>query len=137
MTSPTDFICGPSLVHAAGTSRSPAGDLDHDVVDRGLKRPALRGDVVPEFVQRIAHSTLAASLAIGKPVALQARAEDATREIHLDDHHRARLRGLPQTGCCSPRSRPPPRASPELVAQPLVVLVRHVCAGATVMLSPV
>ena len=50
-------------------------------------------DVVLDLVQRVAHGEHAAAiLAIGKPVALEAKAEDATdARVHLDDDDAAVL----------------------------------------------
>ena len=79
MASPTDFIEVVSAVVGAGEFfEGEARDLGDDVVDRRLEagRRGAAGDVVLELVERVADGERAATLAMGKPVALEASAEE-------------------------------------------------------------
>ena len=68
--------------------KGPARDLDHAVVDAGLKGGhGLPGDVVGDFVQGVAHRQLGRDLGDGKAGGLGGQGR-APRDpgVHLDDH---------------------------------------------------
>ena len=95
MTSPTDFICGPSVFVGAGKFLElPLGNLDDDVVERRLEAGRrLARDVVGDLVERVADGELGRDLRDGKAGGLRRqrrRARDA--RVHLDDDHAAGLR---------------------------------------------
>jgi len=74
IVSPTDFIWVVRCLTSSGTSRKRTGNLDDHIIDGRLEAGRrLPGDVVPDFVERVADASLAAILAIGKPVAFEAR----------------------------------------------------------------
>ena len=78
ITSPTDFIWVVRRVGGRELLEGEARDLGDDVVDGRLERGRRRaaGDVVAQFVERVADRQLGGDLAIGKPVALDASAEE-------------------------------------------------------------
>ncbi len=68
MASPTDFICVVSVGSALGEFlERPAGDLGDDVVDGRLEAGGgLAGDVVGDFVERVADGELGGDLGDGE-----------------------------------------------------------------------
>ena len=109
-------------------SKAQRGYLDHHIVDRRLERGhRLLGDVVLQFVQRVAHCNLGRQLGNGKARRLgrqRAGARDAG--VHLDDHHAAAVRVDGKLDIAAARFYAH-RAHdhPRLVAQSLILFVRQ------------
>ena len=47
-----------------------------------------RVDIIGQFIQRVARCNLAASFAIGNPVAFEASADERDTRVHFDDGSR-------------------------------------------------
>ena len=75
MTSPTDFIWVVSVWSASGTSKASAAPSPRSSRSSARTRPASAGDVVAQLVERVTRE-LRRDLAIGKPVAFDASAEE-------------------------------------------------------------
>ena len=118
-----------------------ARDLGDDVVDGRLERGrrGAAGDVVLELVQRVADGELAATLAMGKPVALEASAEERDTRGFISMTTRRPSAGLTANCTLEPPVSTPISRSTAIEALRMIwySLSVSVSAGATVIESPV
>jgi hypothetical protein len=142
MASPTDFIAVVRVRIGAGEFlEGKARDLGDDIVDRRLEggRRRAAGDVVLDLVERVADGERAATLAIGKPVALDASADERDTRGFISMTIMRPVSGL--TANCTfepPVSTPISRSTASEASRMIwYSLSVSVSAGATVMESPV
>src|SRR5208283_4783405 len=118
----------------------PAGDLDYAIVNGGLERGVgLPGDVVVDLIQGEAHRQLGGDLGDGEAGGLGGQGRGAGHPgVHLDDHI------SPVCGWMANWMLEPPVSTPisrmmAMAASRIIWYSRsvRVCAGATVMESPV
>ena len=141
MASPTDCIWVPSTPVVPGELlEGPARDLGDHVVDGRLEAGRrLAGDVVGDLVERVADGERAAILAIGKPVAFEASADERLTRGFISMTTMSPLAGF-RANCTfdPPVSTPTRRMQAKAASRiPWYSTSDSVWAGATVIESPV